>query len=105
MTSGELNRRSGLLIQMFQQFMVDQAVAGNDLTFHQDERLIVHLAHPSSSFFDDQHSRGHVPGSKLVFPESIHPSPGNMAEIQRGCSSPAYPLGPVREKLEVFHVA
>jgi hypothetical protein len=28
-----------------------------------------------------------------------------MAEIQRGCSSPAYPLGPVREKLEVFHVA
>ena len=89
---------------MFQQWLMDQAVAGNHLAFHQVERIVVQLAHLPSGFFDDQHPGRHVPGTKFQFPESIQPSPGDMTEIQCGRTSPAHSLGAVGEKLKMFDV-
>ena len=64
-------------------WVVQQAVAGEDVPAARAEGRAVHVRHAAAGFGHDQRAAGDVPRLEVAFPEPVHPAGRDVAEIDR----------------------
>ena len=79
---------------------VDAAVGGEDAAEVRPERLTGCAGHAASGFGDDQRSGRDIPRLKLLLPEPVEPSGGDVTEVEGRASEPADRSGPGNELTE-----
>ena len=60
-----------------------QPIRGQSLATVQLEWPTLKVGHPPSSFLDNEHARGRVPGVEVELPESVETSASHAAEVKR----------------------
>jgi len=66
-----------------QEFLVDQAVAGEDLAAVEAEGRAVETGDGSASFLRKQRARCGVPGIQIELPETVVAAAGHIGQIER----------------------
>src|SRR5579862_1189423 len=85
------------LPELVQERVVYQSIRSQSLAAVDLKGPSVEIADLSSRLFDDQHTRGCVPGIEIKFPEAIKASAGHAAQIKSSRSRAPHPMRSQRD--------